>query len=71
MKIETAKVIQDLLDHIDINTCLHEETHRGGNIWTICDMCGKKWADDMGGFKPYVEPKYIAAARELLYKKGY
>ncbi len=33
-------------------TCEHEDTHRGGSIWTICDQCGKQWADDEGGFKP-------------------
>ena len=34
------------------NICTHEERHRGGVIWEICDMCGAKWADDKGGFKP-------------------
>jgi hypothetical protein len=33
-------------------TCEHEDTHRGGAIWTICDQCGKRWADDEGGLKP-------------------
>jgi hypothetical protein len=32
--------------------CPHEERHRGGVIWEICDACGAQWADDRGGFKP-------------------
>jgi hypothetical protein len=31
------------------NICPHEDTHRGGVLWEICDSCGKKWADDEGG----------------------
>ena len=46
--------------------CTHEETHRGGTIWTICDACGQKWADDEGGFQPYAEPQWISNARTLL-----
>lgn len=35
-------LVGDLYKHI----CEHEETHRGGAIWEICDHCGEKWADD-------------------------
>ncbi len=41
--------LKDVTDYAAINTCLHEETHRGGVIWEICDTCGMKWADDRGG----------------------
>mgnify|MGYP003575130309 CR=1 FL=1 len=52
-----------LLDHVDRETCTHEETHRGGFIWTICDQCGRKWADDQGGFVPHTDPPAVARAR--------
>ena len=60
------KLLADLLKEVDRNICTHEETHRGGAIWTICDHCDKEWADDRGGFKPYVDHPAIAAAREFL-----
>ena len=56
------QALKDLLDHVDRNTCHHEETHRGGAIWTICTECGQKWADDEGGFKPYRDHLAVAAA---------
>lgn len=58
--------IKRLLAHIDDNTCLHEETYRGGTIWTICSNCGRKWADDDGGFQPNTDPLPVANAREFL-----
>lgn len=54
------------IKEIDRNTCNHDETHRGGNIWTICNSCGKRWADDRGGFVPYREPKQLTLARRTL-----
>lgn len=67
---ERVRVLEESLNwcinQIDNSTCQHESTHRGGAIWTICDDCGNKWADDRGGFVPYVEPKELAAAREAL-----
>lgn len=30
----------------DKHECAHDETYRGGTIWTICRTCGAKWADD-------------------------
>lgn len=62
------KAFKDLLTYAERNTCLHEETHRGGAIWEICDNCGMKWADDEGG-KPanaHEWPAAIAAAQEAL-----
>jgi len=63
---EWRKVLSALLDHVDLETCTHEETYRGGAIWTICDNCGRKWADDRGGFKPHEDAPAVAAARALL-----
>lgn len=61
-----GSALKDRLNHYDRETCTHEETHRGGAIWTICDGCGKKWADDEGGFIPYSEPLFVSCARQLL-----
>jgi hypothetical protein len=56
-----------LVDLIEMTTCTHENTHRGGAIWEICDDCGAKWADDMGG-KPavFVWSRCVEDARKLL-----
>lgn len=62
------KVFKDLLKYAERKTCLHDETHRGGYIWEICDSCGAKWADDEGG-KPanaHEWPAEIAAAQQAL-----
>ena len=60
------EALRDALSEYDRSTCLHEETHRGGVQWTICNSCGVKWGDDEGGFKPYADPPRIAAARAAL-----
>lgn len=58
--------LTNVLDEYDRNTCTHENTKRGGAIWTICEDCGQKWADDRGGFKPYKDSAKIARARAIL-----
>lgn len=58
--------LSDLLAYAERTICYHEETHRGGGIWTICDSCGQKWADDEGGFQPAVVPEEIIKARAAL-----
>lgn len=59
--------LKDMLKYYDRETCTHQEEdlHRGGAIWTIC-ACGKKWADDEGGFIPYSEPLFVSCARQVL-----
>jgi ribosomal protein L37AE/L43A len=57
--------LKDMLKYYDRETCQHEDTHRGGAIWTICDGCGRKWADDEGGFVPYSEPLFVSCARQV------
>ena len=52
-----AEALENLLKRDQSNTCQHEQTHRGGAIWTICDDCGAKWADDMGGKPTWRDPK--------------
>jgi hypothetical protein len=47
--------------------CYHDETHRGGAIWEICDQCGQMWADDEGGKpKEFKEPEAIRKANTAL-----
>jgi hypothetical protein len=58
--------LEGLIRHVERESCLHEETHRGGAIWTICDGCGREWADDKGGFVPYSEPIALAVAKQVL-----
>ena len=60
------KALKKLLDHSERNTCQHEETHRGGFLWEICDGCGAKWADDMGGKTEWKDPPEWVAARAAL-----
>jgi hypothetical protein len=62
--------LKNLLSYAERNECHHENTHRGGIIWTICDDCGGKWADDQGGLKPYCESVEITAARQALGDNG-
>lgn len=71
MKIQKNRVVnilQAIADYAANQTCLHENTHRGGVLWEICDDCGMKWADDEGG-KPddaHNIPKEIEDAYDLL-----
>lgn len=67
---ELRSALRWAISEIDRNTCQHDETHRGGAIWTICDLCDKKWADDEGGFKPYVENPRLTKARRALAPQG-
>lgn len=61
-----VKAAVNLLRFAERNECRHEETHRGGAIWEICDGCGAKWADDRGGKPAYVESPEITATRAAL-----
>lgn len=63
---ELLEVMERLVAHIDEMTCRHESTHRGGVLWEICDDCGARWADDMGGKPEFTEPDYLTKARQLL-----
>jgi hypothetical protein len=60
------EALKNLLDRDERNTCQHEETHRGGFLWEICDVCGAKWADDMGGKTEWKDPPEWVAARDAL-----
>lgn len=58
--------LENLLRFAECQICYHESTHRGGSIWTICDDCGAKWADDEGGKPKFKEPNEIVNARKAL-----
>lgn len=68
---ELAEALKALLARDQRNTCRHEETHRWGNIWEICDQCGDQWADDEGG-KPAWEdpPEWVKAEAIIAKHKG-
>jgi hypothetical protein len=68
-KAKLREALHNLVSYVDLNECHHENTHRGGSIWTICSECGAKWADDEGGFRPYCEPTVVTAARAALERK--
>lgn len=48
------------------NACAHEDTKRLGFCWTECSVCGKRWADDEGGFVPYEPPAELDAAHAAI-----
>ena len=57
-----VSTLKGLLNEYYKHVCYHDETHRGGSIWTFCDQCGAKWSDDRNPFKPYVDPPIVAQA---------
>lgn len=69
-RAEMSSVLADLVRHIEGQTCTHEETHRGGAIWEICDMCGMQWADDRGGKPEFKWPDCVERARAILAEQG-
>ena len=60
---ELTEALEALLKRDERNTCTHEETHRGGVIWEICDSCGASWADDRGGKPDWIDPPEWERAR--------
>jgi hypothetical protein len=60
------ETLTGLRDYALKSVCYHDETHRAGAIWEICDLCGKKWADDEGGKPEFKEPKEISKANAAL-----
>lgn len=60
------ELIAGLVREIERNTCTHEETHRGGVIWEICDSCGAKWSDDRNPKPEFKWPECVENARTLL-----
>ena len=58
--------LSGLLDYVDRNTCTHENRHKAGTLWTICDDCGRKWASDRNPYTPHQDAPAVAAARAAL-----
>ena len=50
---DVREALVNLLAHVDRSTCTHENLHKAGTIWTICDDCDRKWSSDMHPFKPH------------------
>jgi uncharacterized Zn finger protein (UPF0148 family) len=67
-KLELVAALEGLLKYAELSECPHDDLSRGGTIWTLCNRCGAKWADDEGGFKTSAEPKQITEARAALAK---
>jgi len=68
---ELVEALTNMLARDKRNTCQHEETHRGGVLWEICDNCKASWADDQGGKPPWSDPpEWIAAEAALAKAKG-
>ena len=65
---ELLEALKGMLQRDERNTCQHENVRRGGVIWTICEDCGFKWADDEGGMPEWRDPKEWIAAREAIAK---
>lgn len=67
-KTKIISIVTKLISECERNVCMHEDTYRGGSIWTICSNCGMKWADDneRGGFIPYKTPEAVEDAEELI-----
>lgn len=60
------EALHTLIKRDQINTCQHDNTHRGGSIWEICDDCGMEWADDRGGKPEWKDPPEWEAADKAL-----
>lgn len=74
MKSELT-VVEDLLagllEYANGSLCRHQETtHRAGAIWTVCDSCGAKWADDEGGMPKFTLPQPILTAQRYFVEKA-
>lgn len=65
-----VELLEALLAHIEESTCTHDNTHRGGAIWEICDDCGAQWADDRGGKPVFKWPDCVEETRAILASHG-
>lgn len=49
-----AGALEKLVRFAGGHACEHEDTHRAGAIWTVCNSCGRKWADGEGSPEPFI-----------------
>lgn len=61
-----VEALEDLVSEIESVTCTHDNTHRGGAIWEICEECGCEWADDEGGKPEFSWPESVEKAQALI-----
>jgi hypothetical protein len=66
LRADSRLIVNSLVCYAETKICTHEETHRGGAIWEICDWCGSKWADDEGGRPAYARPPVLVYADKFL-----
>ncbi len=63
---QALDALEKITQFAEAQICMHEETHRGGVLWEICDQCGAKWADDEGGKPEFKWPEETDAARAMI-----
>lgn len=66
VKAQLLEALNCLIGWAESVICQHNDTHRGGVIWEICDDCGLSWADDMGGKPEFSWPGEVEAARAAI-----
>lgn len=62
------EALAKMLHRDERNTCRHEETHRAGYLWEICETCGMRWADDEGGRPEFTPPNEWQIAESAIAK---
>lgn len=60
------EALEALLARDERNTCQHDETHRGGAIWEICNSCGMQWSDERDPKPEWKDPKEWIEARAAI-----
>jgi len=65
---ELVAALKALLRRDERETCQHQETHREGFIWEVCDRCEMRWADDECGKPEWRDPPEWEAARAAIAK---
>lgn len=63
---QLSSALKPLLSFAERQICRHEETHRDGLFWEICDNCGAILPVGKGGKSEFVEPKEIKDAYRVL-----
>ena len=69
LETTNAKLLETLKGIVawaERNICTHEDTHRGGTLWEICDRCGAMWADDKGGKPVFAYPQDVFQAMKAI-----
>lgn len=62
---QLAAALASAVNEASRSMCLHDETRRAGAIWTVCNQCGVKWADDEPKPLPEQPPWFPGAVQAL------